>query len=93
MALILGLHEGDSFYIGDLRVVVDEIIAPEKYKIRVCDTIEKVMTVQANNRVEIIPDVFVSAGKSDNRWEVRAALEAPKNIKILRGKLYEQGKD
>lgn len=92
MALALALQEGRSFYVGDVQISVERIIAPYRYKIRVHGAIDTIMEVSDRERVEVLPDVFISAGhpwekEGSGRW-VKAIIEAPMSIKILRSEIY-----
>lgn len=92
MALVIGVREGGTFRVGDVRCTVEELRDEQHFKIKVHEEFfTKVYEVTSMSQVEIMPKVFVSAGK--DKWPGMASLsiEAPKHITILRERLYEKG--
>lgn len=91
MALILGMKEGRSFFVGDTKVTVEEVVHQQRFKVRVHGAMDKLLEVDVKQRVEILTDVFVSAGKPhQNRDLVQVAIEAPRHVKVLRDVLYRK---
>jgi sRNA-binding carbon storage regulator CsrA len=90
MALILGAFEGDSIFIGDHRLTVVEVTNPYLFKVLVEDMIDSVYTVTHSQRVEVLPDVFLSAGRPTEEGMVKLVFEAPRDKVILRERLYRQ---
>lgn len=95
MALSLGLQlnspDGNdrAFYIGDTLVSLEDVTHPMKFRLRVHGAIDKIVEVTDRRREEILPNVFVSAGLG-NEDQVKVSIEAPRNIKILRDRLYRE---
>jgi hypothetical protein len=46
------------------------------------------MTIGPNHRTELMPGIYASIGTGSTIDQVKVALEAPRNIKILRDNLY-----
>lgn len=103
MPLVLGLYEGGKFYVGSTPVELE--------KIREDGTLQLVVhhqngpkssfVVNDMEAQEIVPEVFVSMGKSKKQQKygrmyrssmARVAIEAPRNIVILREELYDSGR-
>jgi len=80
MALSLGVSVGSRIFIGDdiLRV-----IAMPSATILEVSVKGKRFTVTDNERKEVLPDVFVSAGFGDGNTN-RLVFEAPRRIPIHR---------
>jgi sRNA-binding carbon storage regulator CsrA len=91
MALILGAFEGESVYIGDHKLTVVDIIQPTLFKVLLEGDLDTVFTIRSNERVEILPDVFLSAGNTGNMDSVKLVFEAPRERVILRERLYRRG--
>lgn len=91
MALVLTLREGEDFVVGtDLkRFTVAEIVADMEFKLRDEQT-GKLHTVTDAHAVEIVSDVYVSAGDAPPSATVRVALSAPRSIRILRGECLRE---
>lgn len=90
MALILGIQEGRSFYLEDIRVEVERIHTPTRATLVIHGPIIEKKTIGPNHRTELIPGVYASIGTDSTIEQVKVALEAPRSIKILRDILYEQ---
>lgn len=93
MGLVIGLKEEDAFYVGDVRVEVDRILNPKKFRLKVTGPVDQMFMIDDTRSTEIMPQVMVSAGLSRDHWMVRAVIDAPRNIKILREKLYVKPQD
>ena len=99
MALVLMMQEGRSFYLNDLRVTVEKIITPTRATLTVNGAIIQKMTIGPNHRTELMPGIYAQIGMTEENQEkvtdetpldtVKIALEAPRNIKILRDNLYD----
>ena len=89
MALILGIREGRSFYLGDLKVSLERIQTPTRVKVKVHGAIDQIMTLGPNNRTELIPGVYASIGTDSTIEMAKIVIEAPRSIKILRDNLYD----
>ncbi len=83
MPLVLSLRQHDDFYVADRRFVVSEIddvnFTLEQEAPR------KSFEITELEASEIMPDVFVSAGDQFQKGIVRAVIDAPRSILILRG--------
>lgn len=88
MALVLGMQEGRSFYLNDLEVKVVKIVTPTRAILEVNGYLITKVTIGPNHRTELMPGVYASIGTDSNVDQVKIALEAPRNIKILRDNLY-----
>lgn len=89
MALVLGIQEGRSFYLNDLKVELTRIETPSRVKLTIYGQILKVVTIGPNQRTELMPGIYASLGTDSTIEQAKIALEAPRNIKILRDKLYD----
>lgn len=90
MPLVIGVPDGGSFRVGNTQCTVEELRDEQHFKVVVhTEFFTKVFEISAMARVEILPDVFVSAGK--DKWPGLAslAIDAPKNVTILREKLWQ----
>ena len=93
MALVISMREGQSFYLNDLRVTVDRIHTPNRVTLEISGMILKKMTIGPNHRTELIPEVYASIGTDSLIDTVKIALEAPRNVTILRESLYAAAQD
>ena len=92
MALILSLKEGQDFYVGDERFLLEEILGENEFVIsgqsdsngKPC----KKWTITDAHSREIMPDVFVAAGEMYQSNVASVVVDAPRNILILRGDLH-----
>lgn len=89
MALVLGMQEGRSFYLNDLRVEVEKISTPTRVTLQIHGDIINKKTIGPNHRTELMPGIYASIGTDSTIDQVKIALEAPRNIKILRDNLYD----
>lgn len=90
MALVLSLRQGEDFYVEDERFIVVEIFGPSRFQLKDAET-GSIHEVTDEERVEILDDVFVSAGDRTQMGVARIAIEAPREIMILRGEKYREG--
>ena len=88
MALVLGMQEGRSFFLNNIEVEVEKINTPTRATLKVHSSLITKMTIGPNHRTELIPGVYASIGTDSTIDQVKIALEAPRNIKILRDNLY-----
>lgn len=93
MALVLSLALGEDFFIGNMRFEVCDIEAASRFRLHHKKDVtagnlkisEPVVTdITDAKSVEIMPDVFVSAGRGA-RQMIQVAIEAPRDIPIIRG--------
>ena len=100
MALILEMEEGRSFYLQDVRVEVDRIFTPTRASLTVHGAILSKKTIGPKHRTELLPNIYAQIGMTETQQNnvtdetpigsVKVALEAPRNIKILRDNLYAE---
>ena len=63
MALVLSLHSGQDFYVGDEQVVVGAILGVSKFEVTVASSGRKyVVSDEEATELHEIGDVFLSAG-------------------------------
>jgi len=90
MALVLGMTEGRSFFLNDIQVDVEKIHTPKRVTLNVHGTFIQKVTITDSVRAELMPNVYASIGTDSTIDQVKVALEAPRNIKILRDNLYHE---
>ena len=93
MALVLGMSEKRSFFLNDTQVEVERIHSPNRVSLTIHGDIIQKMTIGPNHRTELMPGIYASLGTSGTIDQVKIALEAPRNIKILRDNLYAASED
>ena len=89
MPLVLSLREGQDFFLGDEQVVVGRVHGIVKFEVKVKKT-GKCHEISDAESVEILPDVFLSAGDRPQKGIARVAIDAPREIKITRGDRYRE---
>lgn len=88
MPLVLSLREGDDFYVDDQQFLVNRIYDEtsfDLFKAGEVDETHHPIAITEKQAVEVLPDVFISAGDLFQRGIVRAVIDAPRDILILRG--------
>ncbi|WP_113152749.1 hypothetical protein [Nitratireductor sp. OM-1] len=91
MPLVLSLREGDDFYVSEQQFSVDRIYDETSFDLVRGDAAGEVsepIAVTELQAVEIMPDVFVSAGNLFQKGIIRAVIDAPRDMLILRGDKY-----
>lgn len=91
MPLVLSLREGDDFYVADQQFLVNRIYDETSFDLFKAGDPEEThhpIAVTEKQAVEVMPDVYVSAGDLFQRGCVRAVIDAPREILILRGDKY-----
>lgn len=89
MPLTLGIKPGHSFYVGDTKVEVSEVLGPHKFKVTVYEqTMNRIFTVTDQRSTEVMPNVLLSTGLNSSPELMRVVVEAPRHIRVLREKLY-----
>lgn len=100
MALSLRFKEGERVFIGNIPVLVAEILGPQKFKVDVQHpSITQRYTVTDRIGVQILPNVVVSAGLNERVYKdsgngqnpddsVKMVFKAPRAIEILREPIY-----
>ena len=89
MALVLSLGEAQDFFIADERFVIEEIYDDASFLLT-REQGGKSFEVTNKSVAEIMPDVLASSGGFQASGVVRIALDAPREIRILRGDLYRR---
>ena len=94
MALSLGVTDGSKIRVGTEILEVVSIVGTAHIQVRVAD---KNHLITDCERTEVLPGVFVSCGRNDDRQFAasfsRLAFEAPRSIEIKRiGGGHDQGK-
>lgn len=93
MALILSVERGHSILVGQqnpVKVVVDEIMSSQNYKLRVeLPSHDTVYTITNRTSTEVVPKVRIAAGRGTNQV-AKLVIEAPRNIAIMREDLMQE---
>jgi len=89
MALSLGLHVGESIYIGDSKLTLKTIKGVSHY---IIEFEGNTFSITPSKGTEVSKDVFISAGVGVSSL-ARLAFSAPRSIRILREELYVQMRD
>ena len=87
MALVISLRRGECFFVDETPVRVTRVVSFREFILQVNDG--QRYTVTDDRMVEILPDVFVGVGHSKQPYLACLAVEAPREIAIVREKLYE----
>ncbi len=90
MALVLGMQEGRSFFLNNTEVTVVRIHTPTRATLEIDGSVIKRVTIGPNIRTALMPEVYASIGTDSTIEQVKIALEAPRNVKILRDNLYKE---
>ena len=89
MALVLGMQEGRSFYLNTIKVEVERISTPTRATLLIHGGVISKVTIGPNHRTELIPGVYAQIGTDSTIDQIKVAIEAPRNIRILRDSLYD----
>lgn len=87
MPLVLTLGKGRDFYVGSERFVVAEIHSANQLTLRRTDDGSR-LTILGSRSSEILPGVSVTLGHHSNRIAVRLVIDAPPQVRVLRGDKY-----
>jgi len=87
MPLVLSLKTGQDFYVGEEQFYVHNVTADTQFVLRRAVNGD-LFTITDERAVEIMADVFVSAGTKPDAVLARLAIEAPRRLAIVRGRLY-----
>lgn len=87
MALVLSLRRDESFFVDDTKIELVENTTSKSFVLRRPDGVE--FPCVDDKMVEILPDVFVGAGRQpshdqDRVFWARVVIDAPRSVKILR---------
>ena len=92
MPLVLSLRAGQDFYLGDDQVVVAAVQRHSRFELLLTKT-GKRFAISQEKATEIVEDVFISAGDKPQAGLARIAIEAPREIIILRGDRYRDERE
>lgn len=92
MPLVLSLRQGEDFFVGKERIVVEAIHSDTEFTLRRDATGAK-HRVNDRRATEIMPDVLVSAGDLHPSSFARIAIQAPKDVLVLRGDKFHNPPD
>jgi hypothetical protein len=91
--LIIGVFEGGSFYVDDLKCTVTKIVDEVEFHLLVdtpAMTQEFVITDRRMTPILTNPLVLVGAGSRGSKTTARVMIKAPRKVTILREKLYKK---
>lgn len=86
MPLILSLKLGDEFTVDGKRLVVKQI-TKDRHFILHHEESDTHFECVMDRMSEVEPDVFISSGDRANQNTARVVIDAPRDIKIERGKV------
>ena len=89
MALVLSLREGQDFYLDDAQALVTRVDGLMRFQLMLASSGQSFVITDAES-VEVMPDVFVSAGDRPQRGIARVAIDAPREIRITRGDRWRE---
>lgn len=89
MALVLALRKDQSFFVGADEFTIKEVYSQEDFLLENVET-KKVHRVTDRKMVEVLPKVYISVGDRQQTSLIRIAIEAPRDIKILRSTALEK---
>ena len=85
MALVLGMEEGQTIWIDDIPITLQEIVTPMRYRFKVVkENMNTIFEINEHEKIEILPEVFLQAGRSKKDYIMRLAITAPKQRLIER---------
>jgi sRNA-binding carbon storage regulator CsrA len=90
MALVLTLKVGEDFFVNHDQVLVQEIVSPTEFTLRRTRDGASI-PVREGRAVEVFRGVFISVGARGQNDLARVAIEAPRNVMLLRGDNYRRG--
>jgi hypothetical protein len=95
MGLVLGLTIGKDVYFNKVKVTLESVSSPTRYKVKVHgEALDQIFEVENTATTEIMPNVFVSAGPTHRPGCAKMVIEAPQSVNIKRGDVLrrEMGK-
>ena len=89
--LVIGLEENEDVFIdhgeAEIRIVVKQIISPNRIKIRVeKSTINHEYEIAGDYRVSLGSGKSIGLGSDGTFHKARLTIQAPRNVEIERGK-------
>ena len=94
MPLVLSMKRGDDMFITDQQFEVTRIFDDTSFTLTRREENaddERSFDITEKEAVEILTDVFVSAGDLFQNGIIRAVIDAPRSILILRGDNFREG--
>jgi len=89
MALVLSLKLGQDFFVEAVRFILIEVTNDVCFRLKCeAEDCNDEFTITDKQSVEIMPEVFVSAGDCQQLHAVKAVIEAPSDLLVLRGDKY-----
>lgn len=86
--LTISLGEGEDFFVAEKRFEVVEVYMTDGFAVRMSGG--KRVEITSERAEEIVPGVFLQDGHRNLVGHVRAVFQAPRDVVILRGKLYRE---
>lgn len=84
MPLVLSLRRNEDFFVGDEQFVVKAIHSETSFSLKRASN-GATIQIDDSKSVEIMPNVFVSAGEKPESFIARCAIDAPRSTLIVRG--------
>lgn len=91
MSLVLAFKQGESFYLDSFKFTVEEIVSPNRVRVRKHGPFDEIVTLVGTRSLELMPQVFVYIGLKSNAYSVRLSFDAPRSIKINREEIMALG--
>jgi len=88
MGLILTRRQGEDFYVEDTRFRVSQVFDNRHFVLKTDQG--DLFEITGTRMAEVMPDVWVSAGDRADHSHARVVIEAPREIKLLRGEKWRQ---
>lgn len=85
MPLILSLKEGDDFTVAGKRMRIVKVM-PDRHFLVHHEETDTHFEIVMDRMSEVEPDVFVSSGDRANSSTARVVIDAPRSVRIKRGK-------
>ena len=86
MGLTLTRKEGQDFYVGDTRIVVDAVMGRQRFILRLPG--DDLVEIVDDRMVELMPNVKVCAGTPRQANQAAVVIDAPRDIPIVRGEKW-----
>jgi hypothetical protein len=87
MALVLSLRKTQDFYVGTERFVMEVVHSEKLFRVR-RESTGQTFEISDTTAIEVMDEVFVSAGDDPPPQTARIVISAPRNIRVLRGEKY-----
>ena len=87
MPLVLSMRERQDFFIGDERFVIDHVYSETHFRVRNVKS-GKVFDITDTMSTEVMTGVTLFAGDREQAMLCRVAIDAPRDVIVLRGERY-----